>query len=106
MVIVNTFWHSLRRKAYRARPMSGIHQFGPESSEQILAGLSLAIYEAELVRSFINSTELADKIKTDKSISHRMTLINREIELLELKLAQVRNRANGCNQSRIHHSAI
>jgi hypothetical protein len=71
MVIVNTFWHSLRGKAYGARPMNGIHQIGPESSEQMLAGLG-----------------------------------NREIELLELKLAQVRNRANGCNQSRIHHSAI
>jgi hypothetical protein len=86
--------------------MRGIHQFGPESSGQMLAGLSHAIYEAELVRSFINSTELADKIKTDKSISHRMTLINREIELLELKLARVRNRANVCSQPRIHHGAI
>ncbi|MDH3761332.1 MAG: hypothetical protein OEU50_10150 [Gammaproteobacteria bacterium] len=75
--------------------MNGTHQIEPESTEQMLAGLGLAIYQAELVRSFIHSTELADKIKTDKSISHRMALINREIELLESKLAHVRNGANG-----------
>lgn len=59
-------------------------------TEQLLAGLNLAIYEAELVRSFVQSRGLADKLETDTSISRRLVLLNREIELLKKKMTQVR----------------
>ena len=74
--------------------MNGTHQIEPTSTEQLLASLNLAIYEAELVRSFVQSKDIAKKLEADKSISRRMIVLNREIELLKTKQVQVRHLAS------------
>lgn len=70
--------------------MSVSTQTEPASTEQMLAGLGLAIYEAELVRAFVKSSGLDEKLETNKSASRQLLLLNREIELLKAKLTRVR----------------
>ena len=59
------------------------------SSDHLLASLGLAIYEAELVRSFVRTQGIGERLKTGKSASRRMLLLNREIQLLEEKRLRV-----------------
>ncbi len=66
----------------------------PVSTEHLLNCLTLAIDEAKLVRLLIQAKDRASKEKSENHISHRLILINREIELLESKLAKVRSQAN------------
>ena len=74
--------------------MNGIHQIEPTSTDRLLTCLSLAIDEAKLVREIIQAKDRANKEKSENHFSHRLILINREIELLEAKLARVRNLAS------------
>ncbi len=71
--------------------MNGTHQIEPISTDRLLSCLSLAIDEAKLVREIIQAKNRAHTEKSENSFSHRLALINREIELLEMKLAQVRS---------------
>jgi len=64
------------------------------STEFLLAGLNLAIYEAKLVRSIIKSKDYATRLESRNPVPRKLMLLNREIELLEVKLARVRSQAN------------
>ncbi|MDH3635350.1 MAG: hypothetical protein OES20_11670 [Gammaproteobacteria bacterium] len=69
-------------------------QIEPTSTNRLLTCLGLAIDEAKLVRSIIESKDLAHKLKNEKPLSEKLRRLNREIEYLEAKLAKVRSRAN------------
>ena len=64
------------------------------STDRLLTCLGLAIDEAKLVRSIIESKDMAHKLKNEKPLSKKLCQLNREIEYLEVKLAKVRSRAN------------
>ncbi len=66
----------------------------PGSTDRLLTSLALAIEEARLVRSIIESQGIADRLKSEQPVSKRLAHINREIEYLETRLAQLRGRAN------------
>ena len=66
----------------------------PASTDRLLASLALAIEEARLVRSIIESQGIADRLRSEKPVSTRLARIDREIEYLESRLAQLRNRAD------------
>ncbi len=66
----------------------------PVSTDRLLTSLTLAIEEAKLVRSIIESKSIADRMRAEKPVSKRLARIDREIEYLESKLAQLRSRAN------------
>lgn len=69
-------------------------QIEPASTGRLLACLGLAIDEAKLVRSLIQSRDLAHKLKVKNPFSDRLIHLNREIRYLEKKLAEVRCQAN------------
>lgn len=69
------------------------HQIEPTSTEHLLTCLGLAIDEAKLVKTIVESKEEVDKLKAEKSVSKRLVHLNREIEYLEAKLIQVRSSA-------------
>ena len=66
----------------------------PVSTDRLLTSLTLAIEEAKLVRSIIESKSIADRLRSEQPLSKRLAHINREIAYLETKLAQLRSRAN------------
>jgi hypothetical protein len=69
-------------------------QIEPVSTARMLTCLGLAIDEAKLVRSLIQSKDMAHQMKAEKSFSDRLNHLNREIKYLEKKLAEVRYQAN------------
>jgi hypothetical protein len=69
-------------------------QIEPASTCSLLACLGLAIDEAKLVRSLIQSKDMVRQLKAEKSFSDRLIHLNREIKYLEKKLAEVRCQAN------------
>ena len=79
--------------------MRAAHQIEPITTNRLLTCLGLAIDEAKLVRSIIESKDLAYKQKTEKSLPDRLAHIDREIIYLEAKLAEVREKANQGLQS-------
>ena len=66
----------------------------PASTDRLLMSLTLAIEEAKLVRSIIESKGIADRLKAEAPVSKRLARINQEIEYLETRLARLRSRAN------------
>ena len=73
--------------------MRAAHQIEPTSTDRLLTCLGLAIDEAKLVRSIIESRNLARKLETEESLPERLAFIDREIVYLEAKLAEVRQKA-------------
>ncbi len=69
-------------------------QIEPVSTEHLLTCLGLAIDEAKLVRSLIQSQDLARVLKEEKPFSERLIYLNKEIQYLETKLTDVRSNAN------------
>ena len=69
-------------------------QIEPVSTEHLLACLGLAINEAKLTRAIIKSKDIARDLEAKNPAPRRLMLLNREIELLEAKLAHVRSQAN------------
>ena len=69
-------------------------QIEPTSTDRLLTYLGLAIDEAKLVRSIIESKDMTNKLKNEKPLSEKLCHLNREIEYLEVKLAKVRSLAN------------
>ena len=69
-------------------------QIEPTSTNRLLTCLGLAIDEAKLVRSIIESKNLAHKLKNEQLLSEKLRRLNREIEYLEVKLAKIRSRAD------------
>ena len=69
-------------------------QIEPTSKEQLLTCLGLAIDEAKLVKSLIESRDRAGKLKQDDPFSRQLVYLNREINYLEVKLTQVRRTAS------------
>ena len=69
-------------------------QIQPVSTGRMLSCLGLAIDEAKLVRSLIQSKDMIHQMKAEKSFSDRLNHLNREIKYLEKKLAEVRYQAN------------
>ena len=67
--------------------MSDPSEIESVSTEQLLNCLGLAIDEAKLLRSLIESRELAAKLKREDPFSDRLVYLNREITYLEKKLA-------------------
>ena len=74
--------------------MSDPSEIEPVSTEQLLTCLGLAIDEAKLLRSLIESRELAARLKQENPFSDRLVYLNREIAYLEKKLAEVRRKAD------------
>ena len=70
-------------------------QIEPTSTERLLTCLGLAIDEAKLTRAIIKSKDITRDLEAKNSTPHRLMLLNREIELLEAKLARVRSQAIG-----------
>lgn len=66
----------------------------PASTDRLLASLTLAIEEARLVRAIIESKGIADRLRSETPVSGRLARIDREIEYLESRLAQLRKRTN------------
>ena len=66
----------------------------PASTDRLLASLALAIEEARLVRSIIESKGIADRLRSAKPVPRRLARIDREIECLEARLRQLRKRTN------------
>ena len=64
------------------------------STEHLLVHLNVAIEEAKLTRALIKSKDIARDLEAKNSTPWRLMLLNREIELLEAKLARVRRQAN------------
>lgn len=69
-------------------------QIEPTSTDRMLTYLGLAIDEARLLRSIIQSKDMASKLKNEKTLSEKLCHLNREIEYLEAKLVKIRSRAN------------
>ena len=65
----------------------------PTSTEHLLTCLGLAIDEAKLVREIMKSKDIARDLEAKNPVPRKLMLLNREIELLEAKLAQVRDSA-------------
>ena len=65
-------------------------EYEPCSTDRLLGGLQFAIEEATLVKSLIQSKDLAGELKAKKPISQRLFYLNREIEYLEAKLTQMK----------------
>ena len=74
--------------------MNDPSEIEPVSTEQLLNCLGLAIDEAKLLRSLIESRELAARLKQENPFSDRLVYLNREITYLEKKLAEVRRKAD------------
>ncbi len=74
--------------------MDASTQIKQDSAKHFLTRLSLAIHEAKLVKLTVKSNILATKLEPNEAVSWRLMLVNREIELLESKLAKVRCRVN------------
>jgi len=64
-------------------------QIEPVSTEHLLNCLALAIDEAKLARKIIESKEIARDLEAINTAPRKLMLLNREIELLEAKLAKV-----------------
>ena len=73
--------------------MHGNHQIEPSSTNSVLACLSLAIDEARLVRSIVNTRDQANRLIERASDPQRLAYLNRKIERLEVELAELRKRA-------------
>ena len=69
-------------------------QIEPVSTKQLLTCLGLAIDEAKLVRELIKSKDIARDMEAKNPAPRRLMLLNREIELLEAKLARVRSQSS------------
>ncbi len=74
--------------------MRAAHQIEPTSTDRILKCLGLAIDEARLVRSINESRDMADELKTKQRSPERLAYIDREIEYLDARLAEVRKKAD------------
>ena len=75
-------------------PVSTSPQIELASKDRLLTCLGLAIDEAKLVRSLIESRELAGELKENDPFSQQLIYLNREINYLEVKLTQVRRTAS------------
>ena len=69
-------------------------QIEQNPAKHLLTRLVLAIDEAKLVRLTIKANNLATKFEPNETVYRRLMLVNREIELLESKLAKVRCQSN------------
>lgn len=65
------------------------------SKDRLLTCLGLAIDEAKIVRSLIESKDRAGKLEENDPFSRQLIDLNREINYLEVKLTQVRRTASG-----------
>jgi len=74
--------------------MDLLPQIEPTSTDRLLTSLDLAIDEAKLIRSIVKSEDIANQVETEKPVSRRLLLLNREIELLETKLTRMRSQTN------------
>ena len=77
--------------------MSEAFEIESVSTEHLLTCLGLAIDEAKLLRSLIESKEMAALLKQEQPFSDRLVYLNREITYLEKKLAEVRRKARPGN---------
>ena len=76
-------------------PISTSPQIELTSKDRLLTCLGLAIDEAKLVRSLIESKDRAGQLKANDPFSQQLIYLNKEINYLEVKLTQVRRTANG-----------
>jgi hypothetical protein len=75
-------------------PVSTSPQIELSSKDRLLTCLGLAIDEAKLVRSLIESKDKAGKLEENDPFSRQLIYLNREINYLEVKLTQVRRTAS------------
>lgn len=74
--------------------MKVTYQIEPTSTDRLLICLDLAIEEAKLVKSLVETKGIADKLEIAKPGSKRLANLGRNIKYLEKKLAKVRNQAS------------
>ena len=74
-------------------------QIQPVSTGRMLSCLGLAIDEAKLVRSLIQSKDMVHQMKAEKSFSDRLNHLNREIKYLEKNLLRFGTRLIEANIS-------
>ena len=67
----------------------------PVSTDKLLTDLGLAIDEAKLVRSLIQSTDIVRVLKEQKPFSERLVYLNKEFGYMEDKLLKVRKASKG-----------
>jgi len=70
------------------------YQIEPASTDRLLNCLDLAIEEAKLVKSLIETKGISDNLEIAKPRSKRPMNLDRDIDYLEKKLAEVRNQAS------------
>ena len=75
-------------------PVSTSPQIELASKDRLLTCLGLAIDEAKLVKSLIESKDRAGRLKQNDPFSRQLVYLNREINYLEVKLTQVRRAAS------------
>jgi len=74
--------------------MNVTYQIEPASTDRLLTCLDLAIEEAKLVKSIIETKGITDNLEIVKPRSKRLMSLDRDIDYLEKKLAEVRNQAS------------
>ena len=74
--------------------MNVTYQIDPASTDRLLTCLDLAIEEAKLVKSLIETKSITDNLEIVKQRSKRPMNLDRDIDYLEKKLAEVRNQAS------------
>ena len=69
-------------------------QIEPKSTSHLLDCLGLAIDETKLLRSLTRFRDMATNLSEDDVFAGKLTYVNRQIEMLEARLLEVRARAN------------
>ena len=74
--------------------MKSFPQIELTSQDRLLTRMGLAIEETKLVKSIIESKNIARKLETDNPFSRQLISMNREIRYLEARLIKVRIKAD------------
>ena len=74
--------------------MNVIYQIEPSSTDRLLSCLDLAIEEAKLVKMLIETKSIVDRLKIEERSSNSQMNLDRNIDILEKKLADIRGQAS------------
>lgn len=74
--------------------MKSSPQIEPRSTGHLLNCLGLAIDETKLLRSITRFRDIATNLSEEDVFSGKLSYVNRQIEILEARLLEVRTRAD------------
>lgn len=74
--------------------MKSSPEIEPKSTSHLLNCLGLAIDETKLLRTITRFRDMAMNLSEDDVFSGKLTYLNRQIEILEARLLEVRSQAN------------